>query len=215
MRRFNFLEVLRLIKDGEPTSDSIVRQPLERAAFSRLNRDLNLLLDGQPLPPDPPAGLVEDRGLPLKPGSEGLVKTIFERFRAALVEVAKAQPLIVALDQADRVEEANFRDFLLPHLLRPVARGEVPGVRVILAVRGEVWEDYGLAAFGNQADVLTVDLIAQKLFAHAARRLLRHYNRGDDDAMQTIVSGVTQTVTGPWSPSTLAGIRFFLKLRQP
>ncbi|WP_395819750.1 CHAT domain-containing protein [Archangium minus] len=141
-----FLEVLRAIRDGDPGDPSPIKQPLPPEAFSTFNRDLNFLLRGQQPPDTKPEGHVEDEGLPFKADNvpENAPRRIFESFRAALKDAGQRPPLVLVLDNLRGVFVEDFKRYLRPWLIDPIARGELAPIRLVLAVRDTEAPELGL-----------------------------------------------------------------------
>lgn len=145
---FDLLEALRWIRDGQqPPRDGKPRRladwPLPARAFRRFTWELNHRLRNvtviPPLPEEPGAD-VEDEGLTLRADtrpSDTFIDDTLKGFRDALAQVVEKEPLVLVLDQIDRLQETTREDWLVRGLFVPVARGEVPGLRLVLvAARG-------------------------------------------------------------------------------
>lgn len=153
----NLLDILRLIIAGNQNSD--ISRPLQPEAFYKFNALVNYLLDPtEPNPTSIPEGRpVADKGLPFRENlDEDSIKAIIGAFKMALKDAVQGRTLVLALDDLTKtgVRTDHFKIFLVPELLRPIARGDenVKDIKLILAVGDDDSEDeLGLAEFKNLA----------------------------------------------------------------
>jgi hypothetical protein len=132
----DWLGTLRAIRDG--TRGCYLSPELDPRAFSAVNAELNWLVSNQPGPLSASGpGPVRDERQAFAPdaGQAGRrIAAIFEAFRTALARAAGRQHIVLALDGIEGVMEQSWRDYLLPALIAPLARGDVPGVSLLLIV---------------------------------------------------------------------------------
>lgn len=133
-RHIPVLAVLGLI--AEALAQSPHHGTGNRKAFERWVNSLDRLLGPQAMPPQPDGAMGRYyRVVPKKP-PENASDKIFGSFKAALEEAAGEEPLILALDHLsdDSLTNAAWESYLVPQLLGPIARHELPQVRLILVV---------------------------------------------------------------------------------
>lgn len=132
-RHRDWLSVLRLIRQEATSPEQLCRLP--ETAFGTFNAVLNHLTGAATLP----AGELEpaedewkpfddETGDPYDKRKEG----IFEAFRSALSTPTGGRPLVIALDHAESIMPGAFTDVLYKWLVRPIAYGHVPPLRLIV-----------------------------------------------------------------------------------
>ncbi len=156
-KSLDFLDLLRLIRDGDPDSASLLTTPLEKQFFYAFNRDLNHLLSGQAPPPGPPDGPVEDQYLPLKVHDERTVSKIFNSFRQALAKASETTPVVIVLDHIEKIWKDHFTNSLLRRLLSPIARKHIPNLRMILAVTPDEYRSFDLHLHEELFQLITLE----------------------------------------------------------
>lgn len=144
----DWLLTLRAIRDG--TKGCRLSPELDPHAFSDFNAELNWLVKHQPRDapapgsgpdPGPDPGPVRDEWQAFDPDAgqaQARIGRIFAAFRAALARAAARQDIVLALDAVEGVMEDSWRDYVLPELIRPLTRGDIPGVRLLLVVPDEL-----------------------------------------------------------------------------
>ncbi len=145
--RMNFVELLRFIRDGEDDPRSSIWEKIRPASsFASFNRHLNDVLE-----PENSVDLADqnlDAGYELDKalGSENMMETIAKAFLASLKDVVNESPLTIALDHVNKenVFFSHFQNYFLRYILRPVSRGEVEGLNIILAVSTDQYLALGL-----------------------------------------------------------------------
>ncbi|MEO3858320.1 CHAT domain-containing protein [Acrocarpospora sp. B8E8] len=157
----------------------------------------------------PPEGLDPDDGGRWEPAHEGepeLRARLFAAMRALLAEAAGDGPLIIALDHAGSAFSLELTDYLVPGLLVPIAAGEVPGVRIIVAERNAD----GLGDYTGLAESLEVEKFPQaqtvRIFREYGARVRRPYRDQWKEIVETL-----STLPGPWlDPSRLTQLHTLL-----
>ncbi|HVR09928.1 MAG TPA: CHAT domain-containing protein [Thermoanaerobaculia bacterium] len=129
----DFLGTLRILRDGDPGSTStLCRGALDPAAFNEVNHYLNhldVLVTGRPLPPaapGPDGRIAETRPYRRWPeAAYDFAPKLISLFCDALQRAAGGRPLVVALDHLN-VSAADFKSWLLPHFIAPIAQRQRP-----------------------------------------------------------------------------------------
>ena len=132
----DWLGVLRAIRDGTP--DCHLSHELDRQAFATFNARLNRLVKEPPtddMPAEAQAPVPDERQSfdPETGQAEQRIKIIFKDFVAALGRASAREHLILALDGIEGVEDRSWREYVMPLLITPLARG-IDGVSLLLVV---------------------------------------------------------------------------------
>ncbi|MFB7372003.1 CHAT domain-containing protein [Streptomyces sp. NPDC056222] len=141
-----WLDVLRAIREACVAPEQ--PEPLPQSAFFGFNNVLNSLLVSRPVPDAGPAagaaagsGLDEWRTFDDDVGvADERRQGIFRAFLGALKDASGTRSHVVALDQAENVIGDSFSQVVYPQLIRPIAEGEVPPLKLILTA-GKDWTD--------------------------------------------------------------------------
>lgn len=152
--RLDAIGLLRAIRGPETPTRLDVARPVLYQHFAEFHEELNALLEGNP----PPATLTRtaaagrDAEQPYHADRAHLttLPRAYDTFRRALATVAAPLPLVLVLDHlggpGGGMLPDEFRRVVLPHLVEPVHRGEVPGVRLVLTLREDDLAEFGLEA---------------------------------------------------------------------
>ena len=208
-----FLEVLRFIRDGDSSLNSLLSPRLdEQGAFSQFNWDLARLLTpkkfeqeasvASPNYEEPDETMTKRK---LKGSPESLAP-LFSRFRDALQKAAGEVPLVIVLDNM-KIAPDHFNNVLIPHLILPIKRGEVSNVKLILVLSQKNETDYkeGLEQLGQYKPIEVLSF-QQDEFLPLMLEFIR-YNKDSvtlpREEVMGIVSAVDKTVKEPWKPEFL------------
>ena len=192
------IAALRWIRDGRRppaganAPKAIADAPLPARAFRQFNWHLNHHLNGVSDVPDLPAGDKEifDDGVPLAQSPapvETIIRDTLQQFCLALEEAAKPGGLVLVLDQIEGLEATALTQWLPRDLFRPVASGDVKGVRIILVSRKSS-RDHDplkeLKAAGITATEVNVDYFVPDEFEPIARYLCLQWSASIYDEAQ-------------------------------
>lgn len=189
--KVDWLDALRWIRDGQrraagmrpmpvgPTAD----WPLQPHAFRLFNHGLNQRLAGLAtfdLPPDPLAVIPDDgHSLSESPDrSETLTEDTIGAFCDALNIASTEGGLVLKLDQIDGVDRQSFSKVLMDGLVRPIALGALPKVRLLLVLETEQWNEHR-AEFDRlalQPNVVHVPYFRSGEFERVARQLSHQWS---------------------------------------
>ncbi|MBV9581529.1 MAG: CHAT domain-containing protein [Chloroflexi bacterium] len=200
----NLLQVLRIIRDG--SGDSFVAQGLPNAARNRFTHDLNFLSRGKlppPYAPEPGDAEVPDTSESWEPGE--LIRRVFSSLQEMLRSAAQGAPLILALDQLEKIEPTALTH-LAEHLFKPIARGDVEPVRIVVALPTSQLQAPGWPVeLTSMARVIPVTEIDGD-FRALAREFLQHHGYKVED-LQDLIDAYSRTlVGGKWQPALLGDI---------
>ncbi|HEX5994944.1 MAG TPA: CHAT domain-containing protein [Jiangellales bacterium] len=189
---------LRVIRDAQEDLPSLARGT--RNAFARFNYDLTFLTRGR-LPEEPPGDL-PDAAAPgpddLGPGPVTRPDRMFQSFREALADATADRPLILILDQLEGLEKAAFQQQLYPLLIDKVVRGEIPGLRLILALSKEQERDYWPVGEGRAGEWIEVNLIDPDHYEALAEDMILALGIDFGPIQENIIKALKHTVTEPW-----------------
>jgi len=126
-----FVDVLRQIQAGDPQQpDSVIHQPLPAEHFEDFHARVATYTGGRQDPDD--------------------IRRVCAAFRRGLAATAAGSSLLLVFDhlgEAGRgsVQPEEFKLSLLPELIKPIAAGTVPAVRLVVIGTAAEIEAYGLA----------------------------------------------------------------------
>ena len=198
----DLLDTLRWIRDGRrpKKGEAIPEQkdaPLPAASFRRFTQKLNARLHGtmsvESLPE--PAGEVVDDGTPFpasKSSDLAFVEDTCHDFRLALEESAKTKPIVLILDQLEKIEMTTRTDPLVKYLLAPIARGSVVGVCAIVVARTSDFSaiQIALGNAGVQASVVDVSYFKLGEYHRVTRHLCQQWSPGVYALVRTTVENL-------------------------
>jgi hypothetical protein len=218
----NWLDVLRLVRGTQPNIAPILAPlPLER--FHLFHWQLRAWLEGK----EPAVWNnqpVDDPMTALDPAtaSPNLVREpatadeplggAFQTFRNTLVELARAQPLTLVLDDLQGLDKANFW-LLWDGLFQPVSNRELPGVQVaLLLTERDFVETYqieeGVQQSGRRLDnyaTCQVPSLGPDEFVGLATDLIRYRYDMDDpsDMAGFLQTARVKKFSQPWTMGQL------------
>ncbi|MET0133692.1 MAG: CHAT domain-containing protein [Kibdelosporangium sp.] len=208
----DYLQTLYAIRDQ---GEDIPRlAPAAAAAFDRFNYDLTFIEKG--MFPEEPSGELRPPSVPPSPpspkdGAVDLVKRVFQSFREALCLAAADRPLILILDHLDGVVANDLQKYLLPELVRFVVLGEIPNVRLVIALTREEHKSFWpLDGGGLPVDV---GLINHDKFQTLAEDLMLALGESLCAEDQDLIRMVAPRFTGggKWSPTRLRDLIVFIE----
>lgn len=136
---YRWLRMLRRIRDGRSESRIAPRlADYAPAAFRRWGQTVNRVARGEWS--SAAVNDEDDRGEEFRSVSavaEEDIDKAFASFRAALLEAAGGEPLIIVLDHLARVDKDDFTRYVWPMLVSEVAERRLDPVRLILVLRPE------------------------------------------------------------------------------
>jgi hypothetical protein len=133
--QLKWLTVLRYIRDE-------VRRwlPQAAAAAERFDHELAFLKECQTPTEYTPESARRDDGKAFNPqsgDSKVWIGRIFASFQTLLAAATDDGPLVLVLDHLSTIYD--LRDYIVPELLAPIARTEVPNVQAVLVVSEDGW----------------------------------------------------------------------------
>ncbi len=182
--KLDWLDALRLMRDGcrrrageAPTMHAT--WPLAAEAFRDFNWGLNRRQQGLSTFEPAPAGVVGDVGLGLS-ACPDLPETFMAdttvSFCDALAASAPAGGLLLELDQLEGLERGAFKSTLLPGLCKPIAEGRVRGVRLMLVLSQEQYDDCRNELDALRGPIVHVPYFRSSDFARVSRQLCHQFS---------------------------------------
>jgi hypothetical protein len=203
------LDVLRQILDAKPARAA---EPLPRELLWKFDWDVYHLATN--------ASRVKWDGKPFtmekidvnRLNTNDWVDKVFEAFHAALGQAAERRRLVIVLDQFRRGESSPvipnelMRDWLWPRLFLPVKKGQLKNVRMVLVMRTEDCDFYGMADKILPKDWVTLAAIPPKEYPKYARELFWYADLENED-LRKLIGILKERVRDPWGGSKLLSLQ--------
>ncbi len=205
LRTLGFLQALDAIRD---TAEDVISLAPRENAFSRYDRDLGFLLHGTIPPDSEPSEPVERPKIPkhLSLG-ENIVNRIFDSYRAALEQESHKQPLLLIFDHVNGVYRDDFLNYLYPLLIRKIADGDIPNVRLLVVLSAEQRRDYWPPEEATIWSKISVDLIDPGRYEELAREMMHLLGIDVSPDHLMYISLLRRIkITDRWSPTALRDI---------
>ncbi|MET0382405.1 MAG: CHAT domain-containing protein [Burkholderiaceae bacterium] len=191
--KVDWLDALRWIRDGERRRAGVQPMPpgpvadwpLRPSAFRLFNWGLNQRLSGLATfdPPTDEAAAIADNGRAFSDGpdrSETLTEDTIGAFCDALNAESGDGGLVLKLDQIDGIDRQSFSRVLMDGLVRPIALGSLPKVRLLLVMESERWAEHR-AEFDRlalQPNIVHVPYFRVGEFERIARQFSHQWSDG-------------------------------------
>lgn len=211
-KRLSYLGLLETIVRGDDRSGSKARQPIAELASFRAAAAALLGLDVRaPLP----AELV----LPQQNTPEHLAQKIFDAFLKVIVEVAKKQPLILALDHLSRegrgVQVDHFKQFVIDRLIVPIATGAIDSgadLRLLISLRDSDVALLELDKVPNK-EVVAIPAFRRHEWAENAIEYYQHLGHTKyREQLAPVFAAMGVQMKDPWSPRELQALTKFFPI---
>ena len=149
----NVVQLLRHIRGHRDASGDLLRPNLY-AAFATFNDTLNTVLTGKPVSSSPGTGIDNDDPLDRnRVTSQQAWDLIFGAFLSDLQTIAAARPVTIVLDHLGKTGKGvvydDFREHVVPRLLRVVRDNQLNNVAMIVAANDQELKDCGLSALSD------------------------------------------------------------------
>jgi hypothetical protein len=208
--KVDWLDALRWIRDGQRRQAGVPpvaapHAPLPAKFFRHFNWALNHRQQGiANFKPTPEVGDIADDGLALteRDGqTEDFSRDTVASFRDALEACAEPDGLVLLLDQLKGLESAALTKTLAENLLKPVAAGSSPKVRMILVLEQPLYEELRGAFVGvsRPPHAVNVPLFNSGDFQRLSRQLCHLWSLKlyDDQNLIKMLQD-NKPVAGPW-----------------
>jgi hypothetical protein len=194
----DFLQVLRLIRKACVTGEPFGR-PVGAEAFHQFNQVVNHILDPAQPTPGAAGAPVDDLELPLKPDIDNdSLELILASFKSALQKAASNKLLVIALDDL-KIRKDHFKNYLIPHLIKPIAAGQeetLKNIRMILVATNEEYDnEFELGNLESLSITVRLDLLSKSELSYFSRELCVLKGLTHDKA--TAFSSFVSNANGP------------------
>ena len=185
----DFVQVLKIIREGDPKSSEIICAPLPDAPFADFDKKYGALLQK----PDATTILA---------GDDHLREQLFTAYKDALVEIAATQPLIIVLDHLN-VEWGTFNSILVEKLLLPIAQNSLQNCRLVLVCTPSEFNNQLPKEFKDLATVVDVTSWKPEKYLPLARQICIYNDIELQPKIENIIKTYSDAVTNEWEPSQL------------
>jgi len=193
----DFVEVLKLIRQGDPKSSDIMCAPLPVAPFAEFDNKYAALLAKS----DPDKILA---------GDSNLCEQFFNSYNAALVAIAADEPLIIVLDHLS-VEWEQFKSILVPRLLLPIAQNALLNCRLVLVCTATEFDKQLPTELKDASRIIDVAAWAPKKFTPLARQICLYNDIELDEDVEAIIESNYNRLKADWGPLKLRHMVNLLK----
>ena len=193
----DFVEVLKLIREGDPKSSDIICKPLPTKPFEDFDNKYGPLL----AQPDPAKALAADNNR---------CEQFFNDYNAALEEIAKDEPLIIVLDHLN-VEWEKFKSVLVQKLLTPIAQGSLANCRLVLVCTNTEFDKHLPAELKAASRIIDVAAWPPKKYVPLARQICLYNDIELDDDVEAIIARNYNRLKSDWGPVKLRNMVDMLK----
>ena len=184
----DFVEILQIIRKGDAKASDIICAPLPDAPFAEFDKKYGDLLKQ----PDAAKTLAVDTQQ---------CEQLFNAYKAALVEIAATQPLIIVLDHLS-VEWDQFNKILVEKLLTPIAKNLLPKCSAILVCTAEEFEKRLAKELKDMSAIVEVPAWKPERYVPLAQQICL-YNDIDPKKVEQIINGYSQNIDSDWKPVSL------------
>lgn len=185
----NFVDILKIIREGDPKESDIICAPLPTAPFADFDQNYGALLAKSA---EAVTALAAD---------EQRRKQFFQAYADALQAIAATKPLIIVLDQLN-VEWKDFNDVLVENLLLQIARGKVANCRLILVCSVDDFDKIQSKELKALASVIEVPAWKPEKYVPLARQICL-YNGFDLSKAGGLITANSAILPPQWGPTNL------------
>lgn len=184
----NFVEILKLMREGDARSSNICA-PLPTEPFADFDIEYGPIL----AKPKADKILAADKNRCLQ---------FFQAYKAALVAIAAKEPLIIVLDHLS-VEWEQFKAFLVPELLVPIAQDPSLNCRLVLVCTTTEFDKLMTTDLKNVSSIINVGAWDPEKFVPLARQICLYNDIEINADVKAIIEGkqnqlkAQQKVFGP------------------
>ena len=193
----NFVDILKIIREGDPKSSDIICGPLPTAPFADFDQKYGALLAK---PVEAVTALAAD---------EQRCRQFFQAYADALQVIAATKPLIIALDHLN-VEWKDFNEVLVENLLLRIAQGKVANCRLILVCSVDDFDRIQSKELKALASVIQVPAWKTEKYVPLARQICQ-YNDFDLTKVGAVITAYSAITPPEWGPASLRSLVDLLK----
>ena len=185
----SFVEILKLIREGDPKSGEIICASLPAGPFAAFDNKYGALWK------DPNA-------VTILAADNNLCEQFFTAYKDALNTIADQQPLIIVLDHLS-VEWKTFNLVLVKQLLLPIAQGELPNCRLVLACTVKEFDEQIPDSLKNASRVVDVAAWKPDRYAPLMRQICLYNDISLDQEVEGLITAMSKIVKSDWGPTQL------------
>jgi hypothetical protein len=193
----NFVDVLKIIREGDPKSSDIICAPLPKAPFAAFDQKYGVLMN------DPGA-------VTTLAADNNLCDQLFSAYRDALIEIAAQAPFILVLDHLN-VEWETFKSVLVPKLLVPIAQDQVTNCRLVVACTWQEFNDHLPKELKDAARVVDVGSWTPEKYVPLVRQICIYNDIELDEDVKGVIEANAKRVKSDWGPTKLRDMLRVLK----
>jgi CHAT domain-containing protein len=193
----DFLAIVKLIRDGDEKSKSVLCKALPPEPFEEFDKEYA-------------HRLAEPNATTNIAGDENLCDQFFNAYKDALIEIAAAAPLILVLDHLN-VEWKTFNSVLVERLLLPIARGELPNCRLVMACSVEDFDNRLSRNLINVAHRVNLAKWTADRYAPLMRQICLYNGIELDAEVEGAIKAWSLLVKSEWEPTELRDLLTPLK----
>lgn len=194
------VEVLKIIREGDPKSSEIFCAPLPVEPFADFDNKHRALLYG----PDPYAA---SKSLA---ADNNLCEQFFKAYNAALVTIAANEPLIIVLDHLS-VEWQKFNSILVQKLLLPIAQNQLANCRLVLVCTATEFDKLLPKELRDAARRVDVAAWPPDKYVPLVRQICVYNDIPLNDDQKDVIESYSKTVKSEWGPVRLRQMVALLK----
>jgi hypothetical protein len=193
-----FTAILDIIRKGEENLSEVLCKPLPVEPFADFDKKYSQLL----AKPD---------AVQILAGDENLCSQVFDSYQNALISIAATAPLILVLDHLNVIWE-TFNPVLVERLLLPIAQGELPNCRLLLACSADDYQKLS-EKLKNTAHVVQVAKWQAERYEPLMRQICIYNDIDLDDRVEGVIKALSKLVNTDWEPIELRDLIKQLKRR--
>lgn len=185
----NFVQILKIIREGDPKSSNIICAPLPQAPFADFDQKYGDLIKQ----PNAATTLAADNNL---------CEHFFNSYKAALSEISATEPLIIVLDHLN-VEWDQFNNILAEKLITPIAQGLVGNCRMILVCTAEEFDKRLRKELKDAACVIEVSEWKKEKYEPLARQICLYNGFELKGHVESLITMTALGIESNWGPVIL------------
>jgi hypothetical protein len=186
-----FVDLLKIIRAGDPKSSEIICAPLPTEPFADFDNKYRELLEMD----------VAEASKKLA-ADNNRCEQFFNAYKAALLTIAATEPLIIVLDHLG-VEWGKFNSVLVPKLLLPIAQNLLPNCRLVLVCTTREFDGELAQELKDAADVVDVRAWPPDKYVPLARQICLYNDIELKPAVEESIGSLSKMVQADWEPAHL------------
>lgn len=186
-----FVDLLKIIRAGDPKSSEIICAPLPTEPFADFDNKHRALLETDAV-----------KASQTLAADNNLCEQFFNAYKAALVSIAANEPSIIVLDHLG-VEWGKFNSVLVPKLLLPIAQSLLANCRLVLVCTTKEFDTELGQELKDAADVVDVRAWPPEKYVPLARQICLFNDIKLKPAVEESIGSLSKMVQADWEPTHL------------